>query len=1196
MSRSRFLSPKKAVFALLCCLHAGSAAFGAWVQWKVADGGNGHWYRLTTTAGTWHDAENEAVASGGHLVTINDAAEQQWLVTTFGIGGQDSAWIGFTDEAVEGTWVFVAGDGGSWQQTEFPCTWPCDGVSTGYVDWHVYADGEPNNNATGPGEDWALIGEGIDGMHWGDYSPTSVNYYDQFGIIEHATPAWFDCNDNGIPDPQDIADCDGSAWCSDCNHNDIPDGCDLANQGAGFDDPAAWSTFDAGAHGVGTDPDGYSAGAFDGRYVYFAPWDNGTSYHHAEVLRYDTTCNFGNAICWETCTPPDAYGGYSGAIFDGSFVYFVPYGGAGENGQVLRYNTSMPFCGTPSSWETFNVKAAPLSARGGYIGGTYDGRYVYFAPYAYYTSGQQGWHGEVLRYDTTQSFSASTSWDKFDAVGGLGAKGGYHGAVVANEYVYFIPFAYAYATMHGEVLRYNRTLPFTQTSSWEKYDPGNNSVGTDPDGYWGGVFDGRYIYFAPNQNDAYVGRSGEVLRFDTTAAFGTAASWATFDPGAQGVGIDPDGYSGVVSDGRYLYFAPDHNDTDCHGEVLRYDTTHSFTTTSSWAAFDPGAHGVGTDPDGYWGVVSDGRFVYFAPFHNGTDYHGEVLRYDARGSNSSDCDGNGVPDECQPDCDHDGTPDVCELNPRFFDDFAALGSAEWTHHGTNAVNIGGTIPGSVYVHGAVDSSPPARITHVMATGAGNFEAQFDIRRLAYSGSGSLWIGWVNVDDYAAVRTSYSWETHDSLGNPASGLFVQLNSGSGAGGAPHRSHLTASTDGAITALAGFDPGPMGNSVWHTLAFGRIGTEGYLELRNRETGALVASAAVPLADARSYGFFHISSIDGQSNNWWIDVEIDNLTLIGSGTADCDDGCPDDPNKTVPGICGCGTPDTDSDGDGTADCDDGCPDDPNKISPGTCGCGTPDADSDGDSTADCHDGCPNDSSKTDPGTCGCSVADTDTDQDGIPDCHDGCSDDPNKIAPGICGCGTPDIDSDSDGTADCNDGCVDDPNKTAPGICGCGTSDTDSDSDGTVDCNDGCPEDPAKIAPGICGCGVGDAIGFVGFLPPIGGGDATGGSFTDPLRAFKLGSTIPVKFTVLQCGSSLLTGIHTLQAVKYSSAVDSDPAIDATPTDAATTGNQFRLTDGGWHFNLSTRTGFSQGTWKLIAKLSDNSQHFVWITIKK
>jgi len=40
-------------------------------------------------------------------------------------------------------------------------------------------------------------------------------------------------------------------------------------------------------------------------------------------------------------------------------------------------------------------------------------------------------------------------------------------------------------------------------------------------------------------------------------------------------------------------------------------------------------------------------------------------------------------------------------------------------------------------------------------------------------------------------------------------------------------------------------------------------------------------------------------------------------GDGTADCDDGCPNDPNKTAAGICGCGQSDADSDGDGLADC---------------------------------------------------------------------------------------------------------------------------------------------------------------------------------------------------------------------------------------------------------------------------------------
>lgn len=40
------------------------------------------------------------------------------------------------------------------------------------------------------------------------------------------------------------------------------------------------------------------------------------------------------------------------------------------------------------------------------------------------------------------------------------------------------------------------------------------------------------------------------------------------------------------------------------------------------------------------------------------------------------------------------------------------------------------------------------------------------------------------------------------------------------------------------------------------------------------------------------------------------------------ECDDLCPQDPNKRAPGACGCGVPDVDSDEDGAVDCRDECP----------------------------------------------------------------------------------------------------------------------------------------------------------------------------------------------------------------------------------------------------------------------------------
>ena len=70
---------------------------------------NGKSYFLSS-AGTWKQAQAQAVSFGGNLVTINDAAENQFLVNTFGITGIGLSWIGLTDEVVEGQFKWVNGE------------------------------------------------------------------------------------------------------------------------------------------------------------------------------------------------------------------------------------------------------------------------------------------------------------------------------------------------------------------------------------------------------------------------------------------------------------------------------------------------------------------------------------------------------------------------------------------------------------------------------------------------------------------------------------------------------------------------------------------------------------------------------------------------------------------------------------------------------------------------------------------------------------------------------------------------------------------------------------------------------------------------------------------------------------------------------------------------------------------------------
>lgn len=99
-------------------------------------------------------------------------------------------------------------------------TW--NGVDDDLGDLHLLS-GSPcvdsaNNSAipAGISTDLDGIARVIDGDH--DGTPTV-----DMGPYEFHS----DCNDNDIPDSQDLANCDGSPWCSDCNDNDVLDVCDI---------------------------------------------------------------------------------------------------------------------------------------------------------------------------------------------------------------------------------------------------------------------------------------------------------------------------------------------------------------------------------------------------------------------------------------------------------------------------------------------------------------------------------------------------------------------------------------------------------------------------------------------------------------------------------------------------------------------------------------------------------------------------------------------------------------------------------------------------------------------------------------------------------------------------------------------------------------------------------------------------------
>jgi len=69
---------------------------------------DGHCYGFTAST-SWAVSESIAVSFGGHLVTINNIAENTFIQTTLVPAG-DHVWIGYNDIAVEGSFVWVSGE------------------------------------------------------------------------------------------------------------------------------------------------------------------------------------------------------------------------------------------------------------------------------------------------------------------------------------------------------------------------------------------------------------------------------------------------------------------------------------------------------------------------------------------------------------------------------------------------------------------------------------------------------------------------------------------------------------------------------------------------------------------------------------------------------------------------------------------------------------------------------------------------------------------------------------------------------------------------------------------------------------------------------------------------------------------------------------------------------------------------------
>jgi hypothetical protein len=222
-------SARVAVLAVTAAVTANGALAGDAVQWRVADGGNGHWYQVSSSAAniSWAEAKQSAGDAGGYLATLTVEQENRWVFdfvassadgwfANTGANGRTIDWYGpwiggfqdlsSTDYAEPGGgWRWMTGE--PWGFTAWAPTLPNDGWN-GIVNCHHLRlhSASPSRSPQWNDDCVDVCGQ----------PQLALGY-----IIEWSA----DCNNDNIVDYGQIL----NGTLPDTNTNNIPDCCEPGN-------------------------------------------------------------------------------------------------------------------------------------------------------------------------------------------------------------------------------------------------------------------------------------------------------------------------------------------------------------------------------------------------------------------------------------------------------------------------------------------------------------------------------------------------------------------------------------------------------------------------------------------------------------------------------------------------------------------------------------------------------------------------------------------------------------------------------------------------------------------------------------------------------------------------------------------------------------------------------------------------------
>jgi hypothetical protein len=224
------------------------------VQWRVEDGGNGHWYAAVATQSpiSWSAARDAAALRGGHLATLTSQGEDLFVSaialgspTVWPIEDRYGPWLGGYQPKPaadpNANWMWVTGEPWTYVSdlVQFDNSWRPDGQRDDYLHYIDHS------------------------RIWNDVREDGDTYYG-IGIRSYIVEWSTDCNSDGIVDFGQIL----AGELDDANRNNIPDCCegagscncpgDVARDGVvnGIDLAAVLNNWGTGGGAINADANG----------------------------------------------------------------------------------------------------------------------------------------------------------------------------------------------------------------------------------------------------------------------------------------------------------------------------------------------------------------------------------------------------------------------------------------------------------------------------------------------------------------------------------------------------------------------------------------------------------------------------------------------------------------------------------------------------------------------------------------------------------------------------------------------------------------------------------------------------------------------------------------------------------------------------------------------------------------------------